>query len=337
VKKPIASEMENEGVVAFEYQQSGYTEWLKHFACAAGYKVKDNAISNIGATGAGFSRALEIEDGFSCSIQNYQLDRDKIFLRTPADEFAIIIYLYQFDISNAMQYSFNGTETIFEKGSYNTLRIVNAQTMQQLRLNKHSSLKGISIFLENRWIEKNTGGQAEMLNYLRAGKQIRGFMQAKQQKLVNEIVDMPACHPYPNVYTKSRVYRVLDMLFENFAKGEYDVQQDKIGEKDAEMLQKVEKALVENFMKPFPSIERLSKTALMSESKLKKLFKQAYGMGMHEYFQKNRLHKARELIVAEKRSISEVGLMLGYQNLSNFSVAFKKEFNYLPSEIEKFF
>jgi AraC-like DNA-binding protein len=72
---------------------------------------------------------------------------------------------------------------------------------------------------------------------------------------------------------------------------------------------------------------------LMSESKLKKLFKQSYAMGMYEYFQKNRMHKAKDLILLQKHTVSEVGSMLGYQNLSNFSAAFKKEFGCLPSEL----
>jgi hypothetical protein len=37
----------------------------------------------------------------------------------------------------------------------------------------------------------------KILEFLKSGQQTKGFMQAKQQKLVNEIVDMPQCHPYP--------------------------------------------------------------------------------------------------------------------------------------------
>jgi transcriptional regulator GlxA family with amidase domain len=77
------------------------------------------------------------------------------------------------------------------------------------------------------------------------------------------------------------------------------------------MLQKAERVLVQNYMEQFPSIERLSKIALMSESKLKKLFKQAYGMGDVGYFQKSRLHKAKALILSGKYSISEVGAAAG--------------------------
>lgn len=71
----------------------------------------------------------------------------------------------------------------------------------------------------------------------------------------------------------------------------------------------------------------------MSESKLKKLFKVSFGMGLYEYFQKNRMHRAKEHILSGKYSITEVGMRLGYQNISNFSAAFRKEFQCLPSEV----
>jgi AraC-like DNA-binding protein len=58
-----------------------------------------------------------------------------------------------------------------------------------------------------------------------------------------------------------------------------------------------------------------------------------YGMGLYEYFQKNRMQKARSLLLAENISVKEVGVKVGYTNLSNFSLAFKKEFGVLPSQI----
>ena len=99
------------------------------------------------------------------------------------------------------------------------------------------------------------------------------------------------------------------------------------------MLQNIETILTQSY-EAFPGIEKLSRISLMSESKLKKLFKQAFGMGLYEYYQKNRMHHAREQILSGKYSISEVGIKLGYQNLSNFSSAFRKEFQCLPSQIE---
>jgi AraC-like DNA-binding protein len=98
---------------------------------------------------------------------------------------------------------------------------------------------------------------------------------------------------------------------------------------------KVEHLLLNNYAVNFPSIETLAKAVFMSESKLKKLFKQSYGMAVYQYYQKNRMHKAKELLAVGKLSVSETGAALGYQNLSNFSAAFKKEFGCLPSEFKE--
>jgi AraC-like DNA-binding protein len=106
-------------------------------------------------------------------------------------------------------------------------------------------------------------------------------------------------------------------------------------QKDFHSLITIEHQLLNNYGSEFPSIENLAKAAYMSESKLKKLFKQAYGMAIYQYYQKNRMHKAKELLVSKKYTITQVGAMLGYQNMSNFSVAFKKEFNVLPSEYQQ--
>jgi AraC-like DNA-binding protein len=47
------------------------------------------------------------------------------------------------------------------------------------------------------------------------------------------------------------------------------------------------------------------------------------------------MQKARLMLLSGNYSIKDVGYSLGYSNLSNFTLAFKKEFHKLPSEITK--
>jgi AraC-like DNA-binding protein len=42
--------------------------------------------------------------------------------------------------------------------------------------------------------------------------------------------------------------------------------------------------------------------------------------------------RARQLLRSKKYSVKEIGVALGFKNLSNFTIAYKKEFNVLPSE-----
>ena len=61
----------------------------------------------------------------------------------------------------------------------------------------------------------------------------------------------------------------------------------------------------------------------------------AYGLPPYEYLQKQRMQKAKMMLLSGNFSIKDVGYTLGYSNLSNFTLAFKKEFGQLPSEVVK--
>ena len=73
--------------------------------------------------------------------------------------------------------------------------------------------------------------------------------------------------------------------------------------------------------------------AMMSSTKLKSKFKTVYGMKLYEFYNRNRLEKAKEMLLSGSYSVKEAGLEIGFSNLSNFAKAFKKEFGVLPKEM----
>jgi AraC-like DNA-binding protein len=256
------------------------------------------------------------------------------FKRIATDNFGLLIHFYYFQFEEPIQYQLEkNTENTKEKEQF-VLRLINASAGQQVKFYKDTTVKGVSIYLDNKWIKQNLSkGIIDIIQYVEKINYLKENIHSRYQKLLFEIININENHPYRMVYIKARVLRLMDVLFENLLKKDITEIPERVSEQDFAMIEKVEKVLREKFAQPFPSIERLAKISLMSESKLKKLFKQSFGMGMYEYYQQNRLHKAKEMILLNKHTITEVGKMLGYQNLSNFSVAFKKEFNCLPSEI----
>lgn len=83
-----------------------------------------------------------------------------------------------------------------------------------------------------------------------------------------------------------------------------------------------------------PSLEELARACGLNTFKLKQGFKQLFGSSVHALYQQERMRKAWQLITSGQLSISEAGYVVGYTNLSHFSVAFRKEFGVLPSEIK---
>jgi AraC-like DNA-binding protein len=122
-------------------------------------------------------------------------------------------------------------------------------------------------------------------------------------------------------------------LEDGFSTKNVSARKMKAKQKDIAALKEVEDLLSGGQLDKFPSIEELSRTAMMSSTKLKTKFKSFYGMKLYEFYNRNRLEKAREMLQEGAHSVKEVGLEIGFTNLSNFAKAFKKEFGVLPNEM----
>jgi len=135
-------------------------------------------------------------------------------------------------------------------------------------------------------------------------------------------------------YIQNRVLMLLEKYIVKLYERR-DLQGKKVKRSDDEILRlmKVEALLVKNFAVAPPTIDELSRISAMSPTKLKNDFKTLYGLPIYEYYQKNRMLKAKSLLVLAKYTIKEVGILVGYSNLSHFASTFRKEFGFLPSEM----
>lgn len=80
------------------------------------------------------------------------------------------------------------------------------------------------------------------------------------------------------------------------------------------------------------NIEDVAFLCNMSASTFKRKFISIYQESPGKWFQQKRLNKARELLLNNKATPSEIYMEFGYDSLSNFSTAFKNEFGYSPKQ-----
>lgn len=79
-------------------------------------------------------------------------------------------------------------------------------------------------------------------------------------------------------------------------------------------------------------ISMFSDKYFLSREYLMKLFKQQFGFGIHEYVQKVRMDKAKELLDDSSLKIQDISEMLGYKDKNYFSKAFRNYYSVSPSE-----
>ena len=325
---------------AFVPGSSGYSynshpdlkKWLHCFSTHINCKLSENGFIYPEKFAKGYAKVHVIESGLSYRMVNYKLNTDVEYKCEPATDFNLLIYFYQFTSADKITYQVG--ENIIENEGKNFRAIVmtNSRVMQKLILKKGTEVKGLTLQLSEAWLnEKVQNSNSKTYDLLKQNNFVQDVITAKYQKILSDIFNHEDA-VMPALYINSRVLRLLEGFLENILKRESVEPMLSISSKDFESILKIEGLLLENYSEVFPKIEKLARIALMSESKLKKIYKQAFGMGLYEYYQKNRMHKAKELLNSGEYTVSQVGAMLGYSNLSNFSSSFKKEFNQLPRD-----
>lgn len=83
---------------------------------------------------------------------------------------------------------------------------------------------------------------------------------------------------------------------------------------------------------PIPRICEIARRVGMSESKLKRAFKEHFGTTIFEYGLECRMRFALELLRTNSMSICQIAQCAGYQHQTSFTAAFRDHYGFLPSD-----
>ncbi|WP_019424592.1 helix-turn-helix domain-containing protein [Paenibacillus sp. OSY-SE] len=104
-----------------------------------------------------------------------------------------------------------------------------------------------------------------------------------------------------------------------------------LSKQDMSSIRKTKEILDQNIAASL-TLNDLSKMVSLNECKLKKGFKEMYGKSVHAYVIDQRLETARLLFEEKGVSVSDAAFLVGYGNLSFFTLSFRKKFGINPGE-----
>lgn len=154
------------------------------------------------------------------------------------------------------------------------------------------------------------------------------YMTPDMQSIVDQVFHTQYTGKAKMLFFKSQMTSLLAHFFGQLSiLPEATVPQD-----ESAKLRRAKEILVENLENP-PSLSELSKQIGLNTFKLKKNFKELFGVPVFKYLQNERLTTAHNLIRNQKMTVQEAAWNVGYDSLSSFSNAFSKKFGFRPSEI----
>jgi AraC family transcriptional regulator len=92
---------------------------------------------------------------------------------------------------------------------------------------------------------------------------------------------------------------------------------------------------IEEHLNQEVALQELASMVQLSRYHFARAFKQSFGVPPHRYHTGRRMERAKSLLEERTRSVTEVGLMLGFAETSSFTTSFRRTVGVTPSDFRR--
>ncbi len=320
-------------------QHTNYSQVLQNIAAALQIPIKKGAdfVQLRPPTGTGIFKAISLFDELQVLLVDATFAVNITTVRPKSAEKYFLLHFDDVVITNTASIKVDD-ETLYKTNTRHAVARLTSSlfsNIEELPANLH--IKSVKVLFNEKWLKKYMGLDADadvVKQYLALKTESFDIEQldAEYLKLMDDLWTAKKDDPLQNIFLQNRVTMLIERFFSRLYNktdlllGKFDLSSDVI-----QSLIAVEQKLVTDFTRLPPTIEQFSKMASMSSTKLKKSFKTMYGDSIYAYYQKLRLQKAAEILASGKFSIKETATAVGYNSLSNFTLAYKKQYKKMPA------
>lgn len=319
----------------FSIRYHNYSDFVHGIARTFDVEIKNNEFELPESLGNGFVKGVDLGNGLSVLMAETSLRRSLVLeVGTVDEEF----YVLNFQESNPEADEANDQQpedSIFlQTGVYLRSSLDSAQYFLPA-----GHIRSVSVIMPLTWMQ-HFAEQSEsgiMLEHLRSipfQKHHLQLMDTEYRLIIGKLFSPELKTPLRELFIGNRITLLIEKFFTKHYLGLNGAEKEKqLTAEERERLAEVENKLVNGLFEETPTIDDLAKMAAMSATKLKRSFKSIFGLPVYEYYQKHRMHVAKDILLTGSYTVKQVGQRVGYQNISHFAAAFKKVHGVLPSQM----
>ncbi len=136
------------------------------------------------------------------------------------------------------------------------------------------------------------------------------------------------------LYLQDKIAELLLLAFTRMTPAFSNAADIRLHQYDIDKIREAREYLLMNMEHPLTVIE-LSHKVGINDFKLKKGFKQLYGVTIFDFLLEARIDKAKRLLLETDTPVHEIAFATGYKNVSSFTAAFKKKLGIPPSALKR--
>lgn len=323
----------------FDYSYTDYEQLLSDLAGRLNVPVTNNQVIFPEQIATGSLTFVKLPNGAHVNIVNCRMNQDWLICRKKIREEYYTLRFHELTIPDTLEIRI-GHERLKESHTTRSIAYLTNTLSDWAYLGATGTIyKGIDVLFDASWLAgylgiKNIDDVLATYLSLQVENVHTEPLDSEYRRLMQEATEVADDNPMRLAVIQNRIMLLIERFFLRIYERRKNVHFDiPLSKADIDRMMQVEGALTRDIFEPAPTISQLAKLVSISESKLKKDFKLIYGLPVYEYFQKLRMQAAKDRLLTGGHSVKEVAMELGYSNLSNFTIAFKKEFGLLPSKL----
>jgi AraC-like DNA-binding protein len=327
-------------MVRFSYVVKDYEKFINDWGRFLKVKPNNHLLLFPSVVGKGYFYGKIMNEAMSFLVVNVKFNQPLIVDREPLDDTGLILQFLQTDYRGKCELS-TDVDNVRYHGNVKQRCVFLSSPNYPLRINysKGTYMRCIAVYFKapllHKFLKKDILYHLQEFSKMRLKGLDKRSITVDENKLLHDIFNADIQSSFGKLVLYNRVLLLIEKMIRRFLLTKLPASKtERLKEKDMDGLKEVEFALSEKDLEKFPSVKELSRIALMSTTKLKKRFKEVYGMKLYEFYNYNRLSNARQSIESGESTIKDAAYRAGYSNLSNFSKAFKKEFGLSPSQVK---
>jgi AraC-like DNA-binding protein len=326
-------------VFQFDYSYTDYEQLMNDLAQRLNVPVINHQLVFPEPVASGSLTFVRLPNGIHVNIINCRMNQDWLLCRRKIKEEYYTLRFHELTIPETLEIRIGDDRIRESHTTRSTAYLTNTLVDWAYLMGKGTIYKGIDVLFNAQWLADYLGvAQIEDVLSAYLALQVENVhrepLDSEYRRLMQEVVDVEDSNPLRLAVIQNRIMLLIERFFlriyERKRNSYFNVPLSKT---DIDRVMQVEAVLTKDIFEPAPTISQLARMVSISESKLKKDFKLIYGIPVYEYFQKVRMQAAKDKLLTGGHSVKEVAMELGYSNLSNFTIAFKKEFGLLPSKL----
>lgn len=235
-------------------------------------------------------------------------------------------------IISASGESFNPYQTLSADSLY-ILDIENLEKNYRFLLHENSPYLGITINFKPQMIKDCLSSMkvSKNISYSHMFQDTKAIITNSLEPIAKDILNCKMVSPAAEMFFEAKAKEWISIVIDAFL----NKKESHISPDDNIALENVANYLDDHYALDV-SQKTLEKIAMMSGTKLKKIFKEKYQCSITEYTQRKRMNMAENLLLNSTLRIQDIAEAVGYSSHSKFTACYKKYKGIYPKDTKKY-